>query len=149
MFEQYNVFFTHGKQGNYKGKGELKVKISEYCRRKEDRKATGGMISEQRRWEMKQDEMKHLQTLGEMMRGERRGRKDSSHCEEQEEEEEEEEDLLFSVLCVDKAGQEGSVPVRTSKLHSLCQSHYRCIVLHQPLLLAPVFIISTPLSQDP
>ena len=34
---------------------------------------TGGMISEQRKWEMKQDEMKHLQTLGEMMRGKRRG----------------------------------------------------------------------------
>lgn len=46
--------------------------------------------------------------------------------------------LLFSLLCVDKAGQEGSVPVRTSKLHSLCQSHYRCIVLHQPLFLAVV-----------
>lgn len=57
--------------------------------------------------------------------------------------------LLFSFLCVDKAGQEGSISVSSSKLHTACQSHYRCIVLHQPLPLAPVFIISPLLSQDP
>lgn len=54
-----------------------------------------------------------------------------------------------SFLCVDKAGQEGSIPVSNSKLHTPCQNHYRCIVLHQPLPLAPVFIISPLLSHNP
>lgn len=36
--------------------------------------------------------------------------------------------------------------MKTSKLHFLCQSYYRCIVFHQ-LLLAPFFIISLLLSQ--
>lgn len=54
-----------------------------------------------------------------------------------------------SFLCVDKAGQEGSIPVSNSKLHTPCQNHYRCIVLHQPLSLALVFIISPLLSHNP
>lgn len=54
-----------------------------------------------------------------------------------------------SFLCVDKAGQEGSIPVSNSKLHTPCQNHYRCIVLHQPVPLALVFIISPLLSHNP
>lgn len=54
-----------------------------------------------------------------------------------------------SFLCVDKAGQEGSIPVSNSKLHTPSQNHYRCIVLHQPLSLALVFIISPLLSHNP